>query len=221
MISFIPQVSSAQKLINKLDQTEGLEYYKLTGSYNEAKESIRISKTRKSKEGNKTTADLTSVSDEAKQHVENVIKGLSLGNGEFLIVVAWVTAEGRLYHQKFPFLLGGDETFRTNAEKRPLARLCGKSLDNKVLPFVNAFLPSRQGWVFELLWGEVYPMLLCPNALSKTGNVKVDQDERNWNALIANQAPYRDIYGKGKASLCYFHKVRLCQCLCAHSHRRT
>ena len=96
------------------------------------------------------------------------MKGLSLGNEKFLLAVAWVTKESKLMHIKFPWLLVGDENFRTNAEKRPLARLCGMNTNNEILPFVSAFTPSAQKWVFRRLWTDAYPELLDSDALKPT-----------------------------------------------------
>lgn len=108
---------------------------------------------------------------------------------------------------KYPFLLGYDETFRTNAEKRPLARLCGLTLDHKLLCFVEAFLPSKQKWVFNWLWRDVYPVLLDKSSLKETQSIKLDQDEHNWLACTSNidHEPYA--YGDAVAGLCNWHKV--------------
>ena len=150
---------------------------------------------------------MKNIEQEALDHVINVIKGLQLTNGEFLLAVAWVTIKSKLYHKKFPFLLGADETFRTNTEKRALARLVGKTMDNHIIPFVNVFIPSRQEWVFDWLWGTAYVWLLDDIALTKTSVVQVDQDERNWNAMKSNMSPYRECYGEAMGRLCFWHKV--------------
>ena len=186
-----------------------MEYTCLTRSYDEALETIRVTKTQKSKRNGKVMENLLNVEQEAADQVRNVVKGLGLGNREFMLAVAWVTEESRLNHKKYPKLLGSDETFRTNAEKRPLARLVGKNMNNNILPFVNSFLPSKQRWVFHWLWGDAYPFLLCKKALLRTTLILVDQDERNWLGMIGNLSPTKNIYGKAKARLCNWHKVRI------------
>ena len=55
-------------------------------------------------------------------YVKNVIKALQLGDGEILLAVAWVTAEGREYHKMFPRIAGVDVKYGTNNERRPLLR---------------------------------------------------------------------------------------------------
>ena len=79
-------------------------------------------KVRNSRKG-KSREELKLLDEETKDHVKNIIKGLKLGNGQILLAVAWVTKEAKLYHKKFPFLLGLDGTFRTNVEKHTLVRL--------------------------------------------------------------------------------------------------
>ena len=118
--------TTAEKFFYKLSTTDGVEYTCLTGSYDEALETVRVTKTRKSKRNGKVMENLNDVEKEAADQVKNVVQGLGLGNGEFMLAVAWVTEESRLNHKKYPELLGSDETFRTNAEKRPLTFLVGE-----------------------------------------------------------------------------------------------
>ena len=151
--------------------------------------------------------NVSDLGEDASDHVKNVVKGLGLGNGRYLIAIAWTTKEQRKWHMKFPFLLGHDETFRTNAEKRALARLCGKTMNNKIITFVDAFLPSKQRWVFNWLWQSAYPSLLDKQALAKTAIILVDQDEHNWQAMESNLFPRSNVYGKAVGRLCKWHKV--------------
>ena len=111
--------------------------------------------------------------------------------------------------QKFPFILGYDETFRTNSEKRPCARLCGMSMDNKLLCFVEAFLPSKQKWVFNWLWKVTFPTLLNHPALKNTSIVLVDQDEHSWTAMSVNLESQDAVYGYSEGRLCNWQKVRM------------
>ena len=95
---------------------------------------------------------MSDLGEDTADYVKNVVKGIGLGNGRYLIAIAWTTKEQQKWHIKFPFLLGHDEKFRTNAEKRALARLCGKTMNNKIITFLDAFLPSKRKWVFNWLW---------------------------------------------------------------------
>ena len=80
--------------------------------------------------------------DETNYYVKAVVKGLSLGDGEVLLAVAWVTKEGKEYHTMFPRILGVDVTFGTNNEKRPLCRIVGKTSSNRNFPIINSFVFS-------------------------------------------------------------------------------
>lgn len=93
---------------------------------------------------------------EAEDHVRNVVNSLKLGDDEYLIAITWCTDEQKLHHKNCPFILGYDKTFRTNAEKRPLASLHSMSMDNKLLCFVEAFLSSKQKWVVNWFWKVVF-----------------------------------------------------------------
>jgi hypothetical protein len=52
---------------------------------------------------------------------------LDLGDGEFLLAVAWVTEDAKRYHEMYPYVLGFDVIFGTNQEKRPHMRGTGKT----------------------------------------------------------------------------------------------
>ena len=136
-----------------------------------------------------------------KNQVKNVAKSLSIGDGKCLLAVAWVTKESKLMHMKFPWLLGGDESFRTNAEKRPLTRLCGMNTNNEILPFVNAFIPSAQKWGFHWLWTNAYPKLLDSDAFKLTKMSLVDQNKNNGITLTSNLWPTNARYGTALAPL--------------------
>ena len=207
----VTNLSAGQKLVMMLEDREDCDYIILTGSYDEAMDLVRVKKKRRSKTRGKETIDnetiVKDLDQEAEDHVKNVVKGLELGNNEYLIAIAWCTEEQKLYHRKFPFILGYDETFRTNAEKRALASLCGMTMDNKLLMFVEAFLPSKQKWVFNWLWKVAYPTLLDRPSLKKTAIILVDQDENNWTAMSVNLASNDAVYGEAVGRLCNWHKV--------------
>mmetsp|Transcript_33105 Transcript_33105/g.75589 ORF Transcript_33105/g.75589 Transcript_33105/m.75589 type:complete len:861 (+) Transcript_33105:270-2852(+) len=206
--------SSGEKLVNDLTKKEGTEFVMLTGSFDQAMQQTRVNMTRrkvlahnKLSAPHKQSVDVDKLGDKASDHVKNVVLGLSLGDGEYLIAIAWCTAEQREWHRKFPFVFGNDETFRSNDEDRPLSRLCGLSMNGNLLPFVEAFIPSRQKWVFNWLWTVAFPSLLDPEALKKTCIILVDQDERNWE-VIQSVLRTSDVYGCiAVARLCNWHKI--------------
>ena len=145
-----------KKLIHNLQTTENCECLIMTGGYNEALDKVRITKTRKLKRSKEMVEDVADIDEEMSDQVKNMVKGLALGHGQFLLAAACVTKESKLNHIKFPWLLGGDETFRTNAEKHPLARLVGMSTSNNTLPLMNLLIPSKQKWVFLCVCSECF-----------------------------------------------------------------
>lgn len=66
-----------------------------------------------------TESGIEKLSDSTKKYITAVIEqGLALGSGEFLLAVAWATADGRRFHQMYPdvLVLGLDVVFGTNTE---------------------------------------------------------------------------------------------------------
>ena len=107
-----------------LDERKYCDYMVLTGGYDKATDLVHVTKKRVTKIKGQVISDeecnVTNLGQEAEDHIRNVVNGLKLGNDEYLIAIAWCTDEQKLHHKKFPFILGYDETFRTNAEKCPL-----------------------------------------------------------------------------------------------------
>ena len=101
-----------------LNNDDTLSYVCYAGSYDEAKQLVRVRGKRKSK-GTKPTEDVKKCA--GKEHeiyVKDIVKALSLGNGEFLIAIGWLDDTAKHYHRLCPEVLGFDVTQRTNAEKR-------------------------------------------------------------------------------------------------------
>ena len=143
--------TAAQKLLNNLKMTKNYSHVYLFGSYDEAMDKqlvIKIRKKKKKELFHETMEDCDGLTKEMKNQVKNVVKGLDLGDGKLLLAVVWVAKESKVIHMKFPWLLGRDDTFQINAEKRPLAQLCGMNTTNESLTFVNDFIPSAQKWFF-------------------------------------------------------------------------
>lgn len=105
---------------------------------------MRVRKKNKNSLIGKSETELNNINQASKDYIKSVIEGLNLGDGEFLLAVAWVTVDARHFHSMYPDVLGIDVVFGTNTEKRPLIRGTGKSSSNKNLPIINAFLPSEQ-----------------------------------------------------------------------------
>ena len=137
------------------------------------------------------------VDKEANDFMKNIVEGLKIGNNEFLLAVAWITKEGRRYHQKFPYVHGSDVTIGTNAEKRPMSRDMYLSVNNNILHNVYAFIPSEGQWVFNWTRKHAVPALLCPVVLKKQSFLITDEDNQFLLASFTNMAS-DDTYRKSK-----------------------
>lgn len=157
---------------------------------------------------------MNDVSQDAQSFVKSLISQLTTGDGTILLAVMWVTEDGKLYHKKFPHVLGCDVTFGTNAEKRPLFRASGKTMDNKNIPHVNAFVPSQQRWVFDWIFEDGLPSILDEAALTKTCIILTDQDHQLVGALLTKlRDSGNSTYGHAMNRLCKWHKMSI-QTLC-------
>ena len=85
-----------------------------------------------------------------KEHescVMDVVNALSLGNGEFLIAIAWIDETAPHHYRLYPKILGFDVQFRKNSEERGLHRGCSVLADGRNLPNFVSFIPSSQAQV--------------------------------------------------------------------------
>ena len=152
--------------------------------------------------------EVNDVSQDAKSFVKHLITQLTTGDGTILLAVMWITDDGKLYHKKFPHVLGCDVTFGTNAEKRPLFRASGKTMDNKNIPHINAFVPSQQRWVFDWIFEDGIPSILDEEDLRKTSIILTDQDHQLVGALLTKLRD-KGIYGDALNRLCKWHKMSI------------
>ena len=79
---------TATELLAELDARDDVDYVALKGSYDEALDKVRINKKRRTKKAGKVELDesgeVKDLGEEAEDSVKNVVKGLSLGGGEYL-----------------------------------------------------------------------------------------------------------------------------------------
>ena len=80
--------STAMELLAELEARADVDYVALKGGYDEALDKVRINRKRRKTKGGKVeleeSDDLKDLGEEADDTVKNVVKGLSLGNGEYL-----------------------------------------------------------------------------------------------------------------------------------------
>lgn len=147
--------------------------------------------------------------DETNTYVKAVVNALSLGDDEILLAIAWATAEGRLYHIKYPQVLGIDVKYGTNSERRPLARGVGKTGNERNFTPVNSYMPSEQRYAYSWVTGEGIQGCLDADALLKTTLIPTDEDKDQIAAIDGVLKTPNSTLGYARLRLCKWHKVRL------------
>ena len=148
--------------------------------------------------------------DDTSIYVKNVVKALQLGSGEVLLAVAWVTEEGRMYHEMFPGVLGLDVKYGTNNERRPLLRFVGRTGNNRNMTVMNCYMPSEQQYAYAWAVNTALKHCLDEDALSQTSIIPSDEDNDQLTALFS-AVNSRTILGpNAMIRLCKWHKVCLC-----------
>lgn len=148
-------------------------------------------------------------------YVKAVVKALDLGNQEVLLAVAWTTAEGRLYHKKFPRVLGVDVKYGTNNERRPLLRLNGRTANDKIFSVMDCYMPNEM--MASYFWG-LYDALINNTdemALKKTSIIPSDQDREQLDAIRSILQMSDKPLGDAALVLCKWHLVSLISFLSA------
>ena len=157
----------------------------------------------------KTETELNNINEEARDFIKCVIEGLGLGNGEFLLAVAWVTEEAQHFHSLYPDILGFDVVFGTNTEKRPLMRGTGKSSSNKNLPIINAFLPNEKQWIFDWFFNDAVPSCLSREALKHTKLILTDGDKDMYAVIDQALQNVDKLFGNARRRTCAWHVVSM------------
>ena len=150
------------------------------------------------------------VDDDTSIYVKNVVKALQLGSGEVLLAVAWVTEEGRMYHEMFPGVLGLDVKYGTNNERRPLLRFVGRTGNNRNMTVMNCYMPSEQQYAYAWAVNTALKHCLDEDALSQTSIIPSYEDNVQLTSLFS-AVNSRTILGpNAMIRLCKWHKVSLC-----------
>ena len=148
---------------------------------------------------------------ETADYVKAVVKALQLGNGEVLLAVAWVTAEGRQYHKRFPRVLGIDVKYGTNNERRPLCRFVGKTGNNRNYSVMNCYMPSEQRYAYSWAIGQALASNLDKPSLARTELLITDEDQQQMDAISSTIQMPESVFGKrAKKRGCKWHKVSKC-----------
>ncbi|CAJ1938754.1 unnamed protein product, partial [Cylindrotheca closterium] len=178
-----------------------LDFVIYTATLDDSMHRLRLRKKTKTKDG---------LIDPAKYHTQRLqalVESLTLDTGrEALIAVSFVSKKQRRFFEMFPECLGMDVTHGTNAEKRPLFRLVGRTASNENIPLMTAYLPSLCDWVFHWLFDDAMPTLFEKENVAKLRLMMTDKDLQcmaAFNAIIKVYYPYAQI------RLCKWHKTEV------------
>ena len=145
---------------------------------------------------------------ECHNYVKAVVESLKLKDGRVLLAVIWATAEGRLGHTRYPYVIGFDIMHGDNNEKRPHFRGITKSWRNNSLPTIDGLFPSMQTYVFTWAYEDAIPFCLAREAMEKTQIIPTDQCLIMLLAMH-NALSELKLFGPSvRRRLCKWHKVR-------------
>ena len=183
----------ASRLLKFLHESPDLAYVALTAEFDEGSRHITIRKSTRKSDGAPPTVEVVSdlvavdeegVKDSANRHASSILKALSLGAGErVLLCCAWVTKKALRHFQMHPHAVGMDVTNGTNSEKRPQFRATCLASNNTHVPFFNAFLPSGASWVFRWLFATAFPALIPLETLRQVSVVKAVNMKPAWRCV--------------------------------------
>ena len=192
--------STGEELLDLLDNSPDLDYIYFTASREMSSNLIKV---RKSRKGASTTA---SPEADAKADLEELLDGLRIEDGtSVLVAVAWMSDQQLRYFRLFPELIGFDITYNTNAEKRAMFIVVGRTSDGKNIPILNAFFPSEAKWVFNWVFKEALPYLLGEDLIKRIRLVTTDEDPQCIAAFTS--AIKEGYYPNALLRLCKWHKV--------------
>ena len=102
--------------------------------------------------------------------------------GQILRLAVWTHDTARRKLDMYPEFVSIDDTEGTNAEERPLHDWCAKDANNKVFPFLLAFLPSKAQWAYTFVCRAAGALNLGPS-LCRTIKINSDADKEETRAI--------------------------------------
>ena len=102
--------------------------------------------------------------------------------GQILLITVWTNDNARRKLDMYPEFVSIDDTEGTNAEERPLHDWCAKDGNNKVFPFLLAFMPSKAQWAYTFVC-RAAGVLKLGTSLSRTVKINSDADKQETRAI--------------------------------------
>ncbi len=221
-----PKANSIDALLQSIQTDDRMTAIWMTSTKETAESSITVKTTKKRRShdeavlaarlSNPSTENLetaafapvgTSSDTETPQtYTETILKSLQIASADnFLLALAWADKDAILELASFPFVLGMDETEKTNCEDRPLFCLVGLNRDNNIIPVAHIFMPSKARWAYHWIYTQAIPFLLPQEIRRHVSIVITDQGTE----LVQQLAIAIDlkVFPSAKHRLCLWHIV--------------
>jgi hypothetical protein len=139
---------------------------------------------------------------------ERVRDNLSITNsgGQILLAVAWTTKAAQGMLAKFPEATVADVHMGTNAEKRPLMLIIGKTATNKAFAATYALLGNMGRCMFNFVWEVAHPKLHGLKTIERNRACATDGDVNEYLPFIA-LCGEGALYKRASWRLCCWHKI--------------
>jgi hypothetical protein len=121
------------------------------------------------------------------KHSERILESLKLNQAtRILLSLAWMDHSALEKMACFPFVLGMDETDRTNCEERPLFCMVGMDSSNHIFPVLHILMPSKARWAYSWIYNEAIPYLLPEQVRKNCQLLLTDQGKELVHTLSAS-----------------------------------
>ena len=140
-------------------------------------------------------------------YADKIRKSLNVDDStKVMLMIAWRTTAQLRHFLMFGEASAMDTTMGTNAEKRPLFTCTSKTSDNKIVTWLQIFMPSQCKWAFDTIFRHILPQLFPKEGISRMRMIVTDGDTNEYE-------PIRDLVTNDKLltnckhRLCAWHLI--------------
>ena len=139
-------------------------------------------------------------------HTEKILSSLQLEKANrVLLSLAWMDHDALQDLACFPFVLGMDETDRTNCEERPLFCMVGLNADHNIIPVLHILMPSKARWAYNWIYNHAIPYLLPEEIRQNVQLLLTDQGKELVHMVEATRNS--SVFPNAVHRLCAWHIV--------------
>jgi len=119
------------------------------------------------------------------QYLEGTVRDdlTNTSTGQILRITVWTNDNARQKLDMYPEFVSIDNTEGTNAEKRPLHNWCAKDGNNRVFPFLLAFMPPKAQWAYTFVC-RAAGVLKLGTSLFRTVKINSDADKKKLGQFV-------------------------------------